>query len=635
MPSYRFLSFPVVLVGAALSASAQSSPPIRTLASFTERFTTDPHVSPDGRFVLLPLRSELRVYNVAARKSTKLADGPVASLEWSRRMDRIAWVRRGDDGKGLYIWTMPIDPSTATPKGPPQRVSAGQGNHPAISFDGRWIAYQTPEAANGDADTWNQPYRLAVAPITGGPERTVAHLPVELEGHFWGADGNSIYLAGNPVGAPKAVITKVYLDGRAPETLRHEGAEWVPGITADRGFLVTVPARNPVSASDRAVVIDTTGREVGRAPLPVGTIAEYDHPIDSALVWVGISDNRRLEIRSLDGTAPRRIATPMPAESPIWSPDGKRIVFQVRQDGHNRLALMNPDGSNIEVLHGTDVRPDQWGARWSPDSKSIAYETADWHGLMLLDVASRKVRPLFRDTTVRVGLWIWRDAQAITANVLRNPPAVGAVIEAIRLDGSRRALLDLTDHSKKNRGFQFIDASSVVLRQDSGVYVASLGGNGLRRIAAGLPGTTADFSAVSHDGKTFAGLLRDPNRSVYNQVEILSLDDGRRRLLELPFNLTPKQIRPVFSPDDRAVLVVGQRAGDTTSAHIYAVPINGDPPRDLAAIGGASGASASLSPDGKSIVYSVQDARTTSLLLVDLRPAMKAAAVQAGTSRKP
>src|SRR4029079_6987802 len=101
-----------------LAAPAQTQPGIRTLASFTERFTTDPHVSPDGRFVLLPLRTELRVYNVATRKSTKIADGPVSGLEWSRRMDRIAWVRRGDHGKGLHNWEIPIDHAPGRRKGP-------------------------------------------------------------------------------------------------------------------------------------------------------------------------------------------------------------------------------------------------------------------------------------------------------------------------------------------------------------------------------------------------------------------------------------------------------------------------------------------------------------------------------------
>jgi len=83
------------------------------------------------------------------------------------------------------------------------------------------------------------------------------------------------------------------------------------------------------------------------------------------------------------------------------------------------------------------------------------------------------------------------------------------------------------------------------------------------------------------------------------------------------------------------VLVVGRGSGDTTSAAIYAVPINGDPPRELAVIGGAAGAAVSVSPDGKSVVYSVQDVRTTSLLLVDLRAVMKGAAVQTGSARKP
>ena len=634
MPSYRPILFPLALAASPLAASAQTQPGIRTLASFTERFTTDPHVSPDSRFILLPLPTELRVYNVATKKSTKIADGAAGGLEWSRRMDRIAWVRRGDDGKGSYIWTMPMDPATGLPKGPAQRVSAGQGHYPAISVDGRWIAYQTPESATTDQERGDQPYRLVVVPVTGGPERTVAHFPTIVEGEFWSADGKSLYAAGTAVGSPKAVITKVHLDGRAPEVIRADSAEWVPGVTSDRHFLVTVQARNPISAKDRAIVMDTTGREVGRVPLPIGTINEYDTPIDSALVWVAVTHNRRLELRSLDGSQLRRINTPLPAQFPTWSPDGKRIAFQVNEEGHNRVALMNADGSNVQVLRETDTRPDQLAIRWSPDSKSLSFRGSDFHSVMLFDLASRKVRPIITDTTRYFGLWMWRpDGQSIAASSMVQSSPPSARIDEIRLNGSRRTLFDLTPTLPTNTGFYFVDANNIVLRQDSGVFIQPLNGGASKRVAAGMPGTRTNFLTVSHDGRTFAGLMRDPKGSKFNQIEVLGLDNGQRRILEVPFEWAGA-VMPVFTADDRAVLVVG-RTGDTTSARIYAVPINGDAPRELAVVGGAAGAAVSVSPDGKSVVYSVEDVRATSLLLVDLRAVMKGAAVQTGSARKP
>jgi Tol biopolymer transport system component len=201
------------------------------------------------------------------------------------------------------------------------------------------------------------------------------------------------------------------------------------------------------------------------------------------------------------------------------------------------------------------------------------------------------------------------------------------------LDGARRSLLDITQFAAKSSGFQFIDANNVVLRTDTVVSTAALGGSP-KRLAAIPAGTRANFSAVSHDGRTFAGLMSDQNRSDYNQIEILSLDNGQRRVFEVPFHFAG-QTQPKFSRDDRTLLVVGQRAGDTTSAHIYAVPIDGGAPRELASVGRPSGAAVSVSPDGKSIVYSVQDVRTTSLLLVDLRPAMRGGTVQTGGARKP
>ena len=35
---------------------------------------------------------------------------------------------------------------------------------------------------------------------------------------------------------------------------------------------------------------------------------------------------------------------------PVWSPDGKRIMFSVDGDGSSRIFVMNEDGSNPRVV---------------------------------------------------------------------------------------------------------------------------------------------------------------------------------------------------------------------------------------------------------------------------------------------
>ncbi len=60
---------------------------------------------------------------------------------------------------------------------------------------------------------------------------------------------------------------------------------------------------------------------------------------------------------------------------PIWSPDGTKILFYSKRDGHYEIYRMNPDGSSPERL--TNSSTDKAFAQWSPDGNKIAYNTVD------------------------------------------------------------------------------------------------------------------------------------------------------------------------------------------------------------------------------------------------------------------
>lgn len=87
---------------------------------------------------------------------------------------------------------------------------------------------------------------------------------------------------------------------------------------------------------------------------------------------------------------------------PHFSPDGRKIAFVSSQvDGKGDIWIMNPDGSGQDKL--TDL-PDTFDyyPSWSADGKSIVFASGTEHyptqgqwSLSVVDVASKKIKPLF------------------------------------------------------------------------------------------------------------------------------------------------------------------------------------------------------------------------------------------------
>ncbi|MGD0483128.1 MAG: hypothetical protein ABSB58_00585 [Gemmatimonadales bacterium] len=632
------LRFVPIVVGAlalhAAAAAAQQAPVFRTLASFRES-GSELATSPDGRFVLQATPTKLRMYEVASRQSWDLAEGSAQNVRWSPRGDMIAFVRAGDGGSGDYVWAMPVDAKTGRARGPAQRVTVGRVDPDRsavsvqISVDGRWIAFAGAEPA------WA--LNLSIVPVTGGPERVLARFPQGLFSFEWSTDGRTIYVNAAAPGGDQGSVLKIRVADGATEVIRSR-REFLAGMTADRRYLVLLPQKNPMAAGDQGTVIDTAGREVGHFPLPVGPV-RWDRVLgDSALVWWTEAEHRMLEMRPVAGGGARRL--PLIGESddrPLWSPDGTRIAFQVRDGSRTSLAVMNADGTDPRVFRETDVPRSALATAWSPESRYVAFLSPDGHRLSLLDVVAGTSRTILEDTARIFGVvWRWRaDGRAIifvSAEV--GPPTRGISIDEVAVSGQRRKLIDMTMFTGP---WRFVGDSNAVVRSDSAVFLRPLGTGPTRRLASVPPGTPPlNFGSmvVSNDLRWVGGLLVDPGRPAHNQAEVFSTETGARTVLDLPFETNPYRYGLAFLPGGNSLLVFGWGSG-ATDIKLYRVPLNGDAPRVFADVGqpaqepGRIGSSAS--PDGRWVVYGVQpEASTGSFVLVDLR-----GAVPRATSRSP
>jgi Tol biopolymer transport system component len=124
---------------------------------------------------------------------------------------------------------------------------------------------------------------------------------------------------------------------------------------------------------------------------------------DGTRVAMSVFDGRRtnLWIYDLAHNARKRLTDePGIADAPLWSPDGKRVIFYSSRGGHEDLYQIATSGEGApELLYASDE--DKHPTSWSPDGKYIVYETAGattgrdvW--LLSLEPGARPAVPLLQ-----------------------------------------------------------------------------------------------------------------------------------------------------------------------------------------------------------------------------------------------
>jgi dipeptidyl aminopeptidase/acylaminoacyl peptidase len=265
--------------------------------------------------------------------------------------------------------------------------------------------------------------------------------------------------------------------------------------------------------------------------------------------------------------------------TPVWSPDGKWILWQQDRGGNEAYDLYieaAAGGAPVNVTNTADVS--ETSALFSPDSSRLAVAwkptKAPATDIAIIDLATKAVRNLTneKDPTRSWGVVGWtRDGSTVFAN---RSNADGTIGEIYRIDLATGRVENLTPDSK------VAIAASSVSPDGKTLLVTSSEKGGYDNVALldvaskALSWVTdvkwqASSEDFSPDGKWISYTINEDGRQ---EVYLAPAGGGAPRQLAVPSGLNSVTGRPnAFSPDGNRLLVGHQSSTAVADFWVYDV----------------------------------------------------------------
>ena len=604
---------PAAFLSAGRQATAQDPRPAVVVELRDVRSEGGAAVSADGRRVYFPMDGVIRVHHRETGRTTTVyaattgGDGDVWDLALSPRGDLLAFTEYAADEQ--RVRAVPLDPVTGHAGGAPRTLSAGAADFPAISPDGRLVAFAGYSDAGED---------LVVASVDGLDPRVLARA---VDGGIspirWTPDGAWIYYGENPWDGRAPVTYRVPAAGGAPDTV-HAGEANRPGLSPDGQVLVVGGG----GAELRVLTADGN-------PLRTLSLEPDVQPVgwrgDRTLVLASAPRRRTLRLLDVATGEAREIGVEGAAVAgPVWTPDGQRLVVG---DTHGSRILLLTSGGEL-------IREVRLGARLqrlnalSPDGRRILYfadgPPPSLHAVDLETGADVRLAG-GESGNIAQPAWLAASDGVLLARIspADAPGEARVAPERVHLDGRTDTLPSF--RSTCGRFFQLGDSTALVslssgARSDPRLRAPL--GDWLARFACMDPLSVVrvdDLAVVREvapplgvlsrltlapDGRAALRASGSTDRRQYTRLLFFRADGTAYREIAVPFTPSDGRSGVMFLPGDDAALVLGQepegfvtiyRVDPATGRSVAVSRVRARTPNP--------GEDFDLSPDGRTVAY--------------------------------
>lgn len=266
----------------------------------------------------------------------------------TRLHDRIVYTSEGY-GLGELI---SINPDGSEP----ERITWDQQGyyHPAVSPDGRQIAFATPRDGDFGIGIMN----------ADGTEVRLLPTPGNFDGNpVWSPDGSALAFR-SALPGPYGDYGRIFVINADGTGLRQVSPETTDYTFDDSPSWSPDGSRILFSRSGQGYTVNVDGTGL----LSLGTWCEYGawSPDGSRIACSAtVSSNLDVYLVNADGTNSFRLTSYADQDQGArWSPDGTRLVFMRVVDGHFQLVRINSDGTGeVQLTNTTSHATSPWWAR--------------------------------------------------------------------------------------------------------------------------------------------------------------------------------------------------------------------------------------------------------------------------------